>query len=250
MANKFLKTLKLPGINEPYKIPQTAEDVGARPVDWMPTASDVGAAPAGYGFGEQVYYTNILNMTSLDQLFTSCYFAISESQVVTVNNISFASAYGRCLAFMDGRVYQELMMLGNTTKLVRYCFNGTWSEWECENPPMDVGVEYRTTERYDGKPVYRKLIKYTNTTTMGNISGSVDYNIPHGISGFSELVELNARYGTRTMIPYPTYKTISGTVYASVSGVTVVSDTNIVMRITNDTFNPADWFFSLAYTKS
>lgn len=29
MADKFLKTLKLPGINEPYKIPQAAEDVGA-----------------------------------------------------------------------------------------------------------------------------------------------------------------------------------------------------------------------------
>lgn len=43
MADKFLKTLKLPGIDEPYKIPQTAADVGARPVDWMPTAEDVGA---------------------------------------------------------------------------------------------------------------------------------------------------------------------------------------------------------------
>ena len=30
----------------------TAADVGARPDIWMPTASDVGAAPAGYGLGE------------------------------------------------------------------------------------------------------------------------------------------------------------------------------------------------------
>ena len=30
----------------------TATDVGARPDTWMPTASDVGAAPAGYGLGE------------------------------------------------------------------------------------------------------------------------------------------------------------------------------------------------------
>lgn len=34
-----------------------------------------------------------------------------------------------------------------------------WSEWEWENPPMLLGVEYRTTERYLGKPVYKKLVR-------------------------------------------------------------------------------------------
>lgn len=29
--------------------------------------------------------------------------------------------------------------------------------WEWVNPPMVVGVEYRTTERYLSKPVYKKL---------------------------------------------------------------------------------------------
>lgn len=29
--------------------------------------------------------------------------------------------------------------------------------WEWVNPPMQIGVEYRTTERYLGKPVYKKL---------------------------------------------------------------------------------------------
>lgn len=30
--------------------------------------------------------------------------------------------------------------------------------WEWINPPMELGTEYRTTERYLGKPVYCKLI--------------------------------------------------------------------------------------------
>lgn len=30
--------------------------------------------------------------------------------------------------------------------------------WEWVNPPMELGVEYRTTERYLGKPVYTKLL--------------------------------------------------------------------------------------------
>lgn len=32
------------------------------------------------------------------------------------------------------------------------------SDWEYENPPMALGTEYRTTERYRGKPVYAKLV--------------------------------------------------------------------------------------------
>ena len=31
-------------------------------------------------------------------------------------------------------------------------------EWEWENPPMNLGVEYRTTEQHNGKPVYTMLV--------------------------------------------------------------------------------------------
>ena len=42
----------------------------------------------------------------------------------------------------------------------RYCDGSkqTWSEWAWVNPPMRVGVEYRTTEQYLEKPVYVKLV--------------------------------------------------------------------------------------------
>lgn len=33
-----------------------------------------------------------------------------------------------------------------------------WGDWEHTNPPMKLGIEYRTTERYLGKPVYVKLL--------------------------------------------------------------------------------------------
>lgn len=33
-----------------------------------------------------------------------------------------------------------------------------WGEWEHTNPPMELGVEYRTTERFFGKPVYYKIV--------------------------------------------------------------------------------------------
>lgn len=36
--------------------------------------------------------------------------------------------------------------------------NNVWGPFEWVNPPMALGVEYRTTERYMGKPVYAQLI--------------------------------------------------------------------------------------------
>ena len=46
--------------------------------------------------------------------------------------------------------------------LERYSNDGgtTWSEWEYVNPPKEPGVEYRTTERYLGKPVYCKTVNF------------------------------------------------------------------------------------------
>lgn len=38
--------------------------------------------------------------------------------------------------------------------------NGTWQPFEYENPPMVIGNEYRTTERWQGKAVYTKLINF------------------------------------------------------------------------------------------
>lgn len=42
------KSITFPGLEGKYKIPQTAEDVGARPDTWTPTAEDVGAATPEY----------------------------------------------------------------------------------------------------------------------------------------------------------------------------------------------------------
>lgn len=39
-----------------------------------------------------------------------------------------------------------------------YVLNGSTVEWV--NPPMQLGVEYRTTERYQGKPVYCTLVNF------------------------------------------------------------------------------------------
>lgn len=47
---------------------------------------------------------------------------------------------------------------GAPLNLVRRYDGTKWYPWEWVNPPMLFGTEYRTTERYMGKPVYVKMV--------------------------------------------------------------------------------------------
>ena len=57
--------------------------------------------------------------------------------------------------------------------------NGVWHPLEWFNPPMKLGVEYRTTERDNGRPVYRKKILYGAGPAAGaaNINMRIDSNV-------------------------------------------------------------------------
>lgn len=56
---------------------------------------------------------------------------------------------------------------------------------EYQNPPMLLGVEYRTTERYLGKPVYKKLIEFPSLT--GRDYQQVNSNVGFAISAIGEV---------------------------------------------------------------
>ena len=73
--------------------------------------------------------------------------------------------------------------------------NGNWKPWEWVNPPMELSVEYRTTERYLGKPVY---VKAVDCGTMPNNSMK---SVRHGIDKVRFMV-----YGhdTANQRPIPT----------------------------------------------
>lgn len=46
---------------------------------------------------------------------------------------------------------------GHVSRITKTLTNGAWTALEWENPPMALGVEYRTRQRYLGKPVYAKV---------------------------------------------------------------------------------------------
>lgn len=117
-------------------------------------ALDTGKAPAGFGLGEVTakdlsdanravesgYYQCSQNVPAPGWWYVHCISQNNESKTQYAFSVEAASGITR----------------GTVCK--RYMNAGTWGEWEYINPPMRLGVEYRTTERYLGKPVYVKLV--------------------------------------------------------------------------------------------
>ena len=64
---------------------------------------------------------------------------------------------------------------------MRLNYIGAWQPWEYVNPPMVLGVEYRTTERYLGKPVYTTIVNF------GAISAGTN-TIAHNIASVGQMV--------------------------------------------------------------
>lgn len=67
-----------------------------------------------------------------------------------------------------------------------------WGDWEHTNPPMKLGIEYRTTERYLGKPVYYKIVD------CGQIADNKQ--VEHGIVNMRDCISFQ---GLRGSMPMP-----------------------------------------------
>lgn len=124
-------------------------------------------APAGHGLGGSGAYVDNLDTLKTTGVYTFTHGATGNpfsgwggivrvgvaktgiEQVVTCNTKNGVSA--RRLMYTDS----------NKT---------TFEPWEWVNPPMVAGVEYRTTERCNGNPVYTARIYYGK----GSSTGSVD----------------------------------------------------------------------------
>lgn len=120
------------------------------------TAAMVGAAPAGYGLGD-VGGTDLKDCN--DAVANGWYDCGNK----TANIPSGFTGHGTLAVGSRGGDKFQLYFPAFTNPksvLMRWCRNGAWDEeWEWVNPPMLAGQEYRTTERYNGKPVYAQLFE-------------------------------------------------------------------------------------------
>lgn len=119
---------------------------------WMPLLTDLDFAPGGYGLGADPTYVSDANTCK-----SNGWFYIDNNTANKPTHINYA------VLFVYRRNYaeyvQEVVDVTRGLKAIRHCYDGaTWSEWAYENPPIELGVEYRTTERWNGAVVYTKMV--------------------------------------------------------------------------------------------
>lgn len=114
-------------------------------------------APAGYGLNND--FKTTANIADLNGYLTNGWYKyLNDAGVTLVPGFVVYYALCRVDSYSTSYVVQTLYPRAYTgCSLQRYFSNGVWSEWGWVNPPLTTNVEYRTTERYKGAAVYKKV---------------------------------------------------------------------------------------------
>lgn len=142
---------------------------------------NIGTAPDGFGLGG-----NSKLLTSDDDVNTigasGWYGWVSDNVPINAIKITYLTIM-RVDAYSSGVKVQTLYGATDGSDFTvqplvarRMIYGSKIGTWEYVNPPLNLGVEYRTTERYLGKPVYVKVVD------CGNLPASGLKNIAHGIA--------------------------------------------------------------------
>lgn len=161
---------------------------------WMPLLTGLDFAPGGYGLG----VVTPKDVGAPDNALETGEYVVDDPyggkgwiwcdssnayyKHQTLFNISAGSSDGNRLS----------------KKRERWMYAGIWQPWEWVNPPMQVGVEYRTTERWQGNVVYTMMVDCgaaangkTTTPNIGNgtifkfVGRTVGYALPMLHTGLS-----------------------------------------------------------------
>lgn len=133
-----------------------------------------GKAPAGYGLGGNA---SACPNSDCNQAVYSGWYTVSGSSTANgpgENGVMLVSRRNSSCIWQYHFSYSA-----NPSVRRRTCISDVWSQWEWVNPPMEVGVEYRTTERWNGKAVYTKCCPLGNlpNATQKTVGALVDDNI-------------------------------------------------------------------------
>lgn len=171
-------------------------------------------APAGYGLGK----AKSIAWDAIDTAYSPGWYHISGEN--TINGITANYWYLFVAAYGDGHTNCIQILYPATvthSELRRKLVAGTWRDWVCENPPMSLGVEYRTPERWQNKPVYTKLIDF------GAMPNSSAKEVAHGATA-TQIVRCRGQISDGRTIPYGGTHIYNVDVFANLTN--VIIDTN------------------------
>ena len=165
------------------------------------TPQSIGAAPGGGGVMERAL--TIASTSSDDDYDAFCAKLDTILASMPNNSVKFLQVYppqyywhgyDMCALYKANNDYasvytigsynadrQGFRMIKNKSYSSYPAGTGKWRPLEYINPEMDIGVEYRTTERYFGKPVYVKVVNF------GALPNAGIKDVEHGLTNVSSV---------------------------------------------------------------
>lgn len=199
---------------------------------------NINAAPDGFGYGGA--------LDTVSGATDEAFLAAVESKLTTMPPTGAMQINWGSYPALDG-----LSRVGTLAKhgdqyasLTGYSYGGTaitrcksagaWGAWEWVNPPMLLGVEYRTTERYLGKPVYCQLVNF------GALPNATQKVVKHNIPNVSSVISV---YGSAQ-----DQAIVVGAFGAQVTGINA-NNTNVAIWTSADLSNYSA-YVAMKYTKT
>lgn len=142
-----------------------APDADLRPVkgvDYFTAADRAELVEAVQAAGNVAATYTFASDTELDAAISDAYAGMPDASAQLV--VMRSTTADHTLGAVDTYFVRLFRTDGNSGSLRvssgmrRSLAGGIWGAWEWENPPLILGVEYRTPMRYQGKPVYTKVV--------------------------------------------------------------------------------------------
>lgn len=166
MAENYIDKIEVDGVERPirdtsssvrYDAPQNLTDAQK-----AQARGNITAAPGGFGLG----VAGGQSLSATDDLDTVTKNGVYQWSSSLPKNAPTGYCKMRVWNGADW-ISQEIMSAYANEKdsIRRRVFNNNvWGPFEWVNPPMQLGVEYRTTERHLGQPVYCKVLEFSTIT--------------------------------------------------------------------------------------
>lgn len=193
----------------------------------IPVSADAGAetvaaalnnkAPAGYGFGDALQSIETTSAEESYETYCAKVDAVLDAMPDKTAKLVRAyppAMYGNAgttisLLYKGDANYAVLSNIGSADVglcgwrmfKLRYPSSSSpavWMPFEWENPPMKIGVEYRTTERYNGKPVF--VMAVDGGAFPDNSTKTIEVQIPDA-SGQVKMLDCYGVLDNGTQIP-------------------------------------------------
>lgn len=142
---------------------------------YNPTVTIISNTP---GYDYNTYTIDDFRITSsADRMYLDLHYALN-----VANNVSFDALYSTCgYKNVTKFTAENFAPVDDTPAEETIIATASWL-----NPPMGLGVEYRTTERWNKKLVYRKLINF------GQLPNASRKTIFHNIQNVQSIVDIMA----------------------------------------------------------